>query len=94
MPKGRSSFKRSVMVLGCRTSITLEPQFYAALKAIAGERGLSFTALVNQIEEARINDGLSADGPTLSSALRVHALLYFQRRAQPQAKNRKPHLKD
>jgi predicted DNA-binding ribbon-helix-helix protein len=59
--------KRSITIAGHRTSISLEPQFWSALGALAQARGLSLAALVTGIDEAR--------GRTnLSSALRVEVL--------------------
>jgi predicted DNA-binding ribbon-helix-helix protein len=55
--------KRSVVVAGHRTSISLEEVFWIELKAIAQARGLSLNALVGQVDRGR-------DG-NLSSALRV-----------------------
>ena len=60
--------KRSFTLAGHRTSVALEPEFWAALAAIATARGLSLSALVAEIDAAR-----NADRP-LASALRVHAL--------------------
>lgn len=61
--------KRSVSLAGHRTSIALEPAFWAALEAAAAARGLSLVALIAELDAAR---------PTLNvplaSALRVYAL--------------------
>ncbi len=58
--------KRSFTIQGHRTSVALEPEFWAALDAAAAARGSTPTALVTQIDEAR-------DRP-LASALRVFLL--------------------
>jgi predicted DNA-binding ribbon-helix-helix protein len=59
--------KRSVLISGHATSISLEPMFWRALEAAAGERGCPVNALVAQIDAAR----LGADPPpNLTSALR------------------------
>jgi predicted DNA-binding ribbon-helix-helix protein len=58
--------KRSVLLAGHRTSISLEEPFWAALRAIAGRRGVSLNALVAEIDERRSGN--------LSSALRVFVL--------------------
>lgn len=60
--------KRSVLVSGHRTSVTLEPEFWEELAAIAARRGLSVNALVSEIDRAR------QPGENLSSSLRVHVL--------------------
>lgn len=61
--------KRSLMLSGHRTSVALEPEFWAALDAMAQRRNLSFAAFVASIDTAR------PPGRPLSSALRVAALL-------------------
>ena len=59
--------KRSVLIAGHATSISLEPVFWRALEAAAGERGLPLNALVAQIDAARLD---SDEPPNLTSALR------------------------
>ncbi|WP_135467567.1 ribbon-helix-helix domain-containing protein [Crenalkalicoccus roseus] len=61
--------KRSFALAGHRTSVALEPAFWAALEAAARARGLSLAALVAQVDAARTDAGLP-----LASALRVFAL--------------------
>ena len=59
--------KRSVIIAGHQTSISLEPMFWAALEAAASERGCPVNALVAEIDVAR----LDADRPpNLTSAIR------------------------
>jgi predicted DNA-binding ribbon-helix-helix protein len=59
--------KRSVLIAGHQTSISLEPAFWRALEAAAHERGCPVNALVAEIDAAR----LGADRvPNLTSALR------------------------
>ncbi|MBZ6380058.1 aryl-sulfate sulfotransferase [Pacificimonas flava] len=55
--------KRSLTIAGHRTSISLEPVFWDALKDAADERGQSLAGLVAEIDEARAT--------SLSSAIRV-----------------------
>ena len=62
--------KRSVTLAGHRTSLSLEPEFWAALKAAARAEGLSLNALIARIDRERSTN--------LSSAVRV----YLLRRAQ------------
>lgn len=71
--------KRSLTIAGHRTSIALEPEFWAALEELAAEQRLTVPLLVKQIDETR-------DGPNLSSALRVAVL----RRWRPETTARKP----
>jgi predicted DNA-binding ribbon-helix-helix protein len=61
--------KRSLSLAGHRTSIALEPEFWAALDQAAARRGIGLTALVAEIDAARPD----AARP-LASALRVFAL--------------------
>jgi predicted DNA-binding ribbon-helix-helix protein len=59
--------KRSVLIAGHQTSISLEPIFWRALEAAAGQRGCPVNALVAEIDAAR----LDADRPpNLTSAIR------------------------
>ena len=58
--------KRSVLVAGHRTSVSLEDAFWEVLKELADRRGLSLNQLVAEVDEGRLGN--------LSSALRVYAL--------------------
>ena len=58
--------KRSVLVAGHRTSVSLEEAFWEVLKELADRRGLSVNQLVAEVDERRSGN--------LSSALRVYAL--------------------
>jgi len=59
--------KRSVLIAGHQTSISLEPMFWSALDAAARERRCPLNALVAEIDAAR----LEADRPpNLTSAIR------------------------
>ena len=59
--------KRSVLIAGHQTSISLEPMFWGALEAAARERGVPVNALVAEIDEARLE---AARVPNLTSAIR------------------------
>ncbi|MEE3502302.1 ribbon-helix-helix domain-containing protein [Acidiphilium acidophilum] len=63
-----SLIKRSISLSGHRTSIALEPAFWAALEAAAARREVTLAAMVRTIDEARGAD------EALASALRVFAL--------------------
>ena len=65
--------KRSLQLAGHRTSIALEPEFWAVLEAMAQETGASLAALVLRIDAER-------DESPLASACRVAALRYARRR--------------
>lgn len=60
--------KRSVTIAGHETSISLEPIFWQALEAAAAARALPLSALIAQIDHARIG---AADPPNLASAIRT-----------------------
>jgi predicted DNA-binding ribbon-helix-helix protein len=61
------TWKRSVKIAGHRTSLSLEPQFWEALRQAAQERGLSVAALVAEIDDRR-------GAVNLSSAVRIYLL--------------------
>lgn len=67
--------KRSLSLAGHRTSLALEPEFWAVLDAAATRQGRSLAGLVAQIDESRAEDG-AAGG--LASACRLWALRYVQ----------------
>jgi predicted DNA-binding ribbon-helix-helix protein len=60
--------KRSVMIAGHATSISLEPTFWEALQAAAAAERLPLSALVARIDAERIS---ARDPPNLASAIRV-----------------------
>ena len=59
--------KRSVMIAGHRTSVSLEEPFWQALREIAAARGASVQALIGNIDAGRAEQNLS-------SAIRVFVL--------------------
>lgn len=65
--------KRSLSIAGHRTSIAIEPEFWAGLEAIARARQLPLAALVREIDEAR-------QAPNLSSAVRLAVLAWYRER--------------
>ena len=67
--------KCSVTIAGHRTSVALEPEFWAVLREEASRRDISFARLISAIDLAR------GERP-LASALRLHALAAVQGRAQ------------
>ncbi len=64
--------KRSVMIAGHSTSITLEPVFWEALKEAAEAEGVPVSALVARIDAARVE---ARDPPNLGSAIRTWLFL-------------------
>jgi predicted DNA-binding ribbon-helix-helix protein len=73
--------KRSITLHGHRTSFSVEDAFLDELKTIAARRGLSFAALVAEIDEARPLDS------NLSSALRLFVLHALKQADQPLPQN-------
>ena len=59
--------KRSVLIAGHQTSISLEPMFWRALEAAAKERGCAVNALVAEIDAERLD---ASRTPNLTSAIR------------------------
>ena len=66
--------KRSLTIVGHRTSIALEPEFWDALEAIAKEREISLPALIVEIDEQREN-------ANLSSSIRIAVLNWYRGRS-------------
>jgi predicted DNA-binding ribbon-helix-helix protein len=60
--------KRSFSLSGHRTSIALEPEFWAALQAIAAARQVLLLAVIAEVDGSRLPE------QPLASALRVFAL--------------------
>ena len=60
--------KRSIMIAGHATSISLEPVFWDALREAAAAEALPLNALVARIDAERVRRG---DPPNLASAIRV-----------------------
>jgi len=65
---GMGPIKRSMMIAGHSTSISLEPVFWDALRAAAEAEGLPLNALVARIDAERIEARAT---PNLASAMRV-----------------------
>jgi predicted DNA-binding ribbon-helix-helix protein len=59
--------KRSLTIAGHRTSLSLEPEFWEALRQAAAVRGVTPAALVSEIDQSR-------GSRNLSSAVRVWIL--------------------
>lgn len=60
--------KRSFTLSGHRTSVAVEPEFWAALGGIAEAEAIALSALVTRIDAKR------GENQPLASALRVFAL--------------------
>jgi predicted DNA-binding ribbon-helix-helix protein len=66
---------KTMRVGAIRTSLRLEPEFWAYLAEVARPRGLRLAALVNEVAEA------TPGRASLASALRVFALAHARRAA-------------
>lgn len=66
--------KRSVVIAGHKTSVSLEDQFWTVLKRIAGEQESTLSELVTYVDHMRVN----ANQANLSSALRLFVLEHCQ----------------
>jgi predicted DNA-binding ribbon-helix-helix protein len=66
--------KRSVVIAGHKTSISIEDAFWKALKQIAARRDMSVSETVAAIETGR-------QQANLSSAIRLFVLDYYQNRS-------------
>lgn len=64
--------KRSIVIAGHRTSVSLEDAFWQGLRQIARVQGISLSVLVGRIDVNRENDNLS-------SALRLFVFEHFRR---------------
>ena len=75
-----SVVKRSIVIDGHKTSVSLEDPFWTELKNIAHDRHVTLSDLVTKIEDTR-------EQSNLSSAIRLFVLHHFQERmdiAKPQ----------
>jgi predicted DNA-binding ribbon-helix-helix protein len=63
--------KRSIVVNGHKTSVSLEAEFWSALKVIAGTRLATLSDLVTAVDKQRQHSNLS-------SALRLFVLGFYQ----------------
>lgn len=64
--------KRSIVIAGHRTSVSLEQEFWEGLKMIAGEREVTLSKLVTSIDSDRQH-------VNLSSSLRLFVLNHYRR---------------
>ena len=69
--------KRSIVVAGHKTSVSLEEAFWNGMKEISGERSMTLSELVGEIDTKRQQGNLS-------SAIRLFVLDYL--RAAPRAR--------
>jgi predicted DNA-binding ribbon-helix-helix protein len=69
--------KRSVVVAGHKTSVSLEEEFWSGVKEIANLRKMNVAGVIAEIDANRKHGNLS-------SAIRLFVLEYFRARAQQQ----------
>ena len=67
--------KRSVVLAGHKTSVSLEEEFWTTLKEIAGDRHVTLSELVSGINKQRQHGNLS-------STLRLFVLDYYRGKAE------------
>jgi predicted DNA-binding ribbon-helix-helix protein len=72
--------KRSIVVDGHKTSVSLEEAFWSGMKEICGERGKTLSELVSEIDRNR-------QMGNLSSAIRLFVLEHFRNGAVPAPSN-------
>jgi predicted DNA-binding ribbon-helix-helix protein len=63
--------KRSIVIAGHKTSVSLEDAFWTGLKEIAGKRDLTLSDMVATIDQERRHGNLS-------SAIRLFVLDYYR----------------
>jgi predicted DNA-binding ribbon-helix-helix protein len=73
--------KRSIVIAGHKTSISLEDAFWKGLKEIAGKRSLSLSDLVTAIDSGRQNSNLS-------STIRLFVLDFYRDQVSHQQSER------
>jgi predicted DNA-binding ribbon-helix-helix protein len=66
--------KRSIVLAGHKTSVSLEDEFWIALKKVAGDRNVVLSELIGGINAQRQHGNLS-------SALRLFVLEYYRGKA-------------
>jgi predicted DNA-binding ribbon-helix-helix protein len=68
--------KHSLTLNGHRTSVSLEPEFWRAFRAIAATEGKPLNQLAAEIDALRSAQGAVERG--LASAIRVYVLAHYQ----------------
>jgi predicted DNA-binding ribbon-helix-helix protein len=77
--------KRSIVVGGHKTSVSLEEAFWCGMKEISQARGVTLSELVGEIDTNR-------EQGNLSSAIRLFVLDYFKSRAVGATAGSHPHI--
>jgi predicted DNA-binding ribbon-helix-helix protein len=76
--------KRSIVLGGHKTSVSLEEAFWIGMKEVAGQRSMTLSELVGEIDTNRHQSNLS-------SAIRLFVLDYFRSRAMGSTGGSQPH---
>ena len=76
--------KRSIVIGGHKTSVSLEEAFWTSMREIAEQRGMGLSKLVTTIDDSRRHGNLS-------SAIRLFVLDHFRSRALGPARESRPH---
>ncbi|MDR6304530.1 putative DNA-binding ribbon-helix-helix protein [Nitrobacter vulgaris] len=77
--------KRSIVVAGHKTSVSLEEAFWNGMKEISSHRDMTLSELVGEIDSNRQQGNLS-------SAIRLFVLDYFRSRATTSGSEHSPSL--
>ena len=70
-----SVVKRSVLIAGRKTSVSLEEPFWSVMREISDKRGVTLNHLVSAIDSDRQQNS------NLSSAIRLFVLDHYKKRA-------------
>ncbi|MCU0902793.1 MAG: ribbon-helix-helix domain-containing protein [Tabrizicola sp.] len=76
--------KHSLTLHGHRTSVSLEPEFWAAFRAIAADQGIPLNELAASIDDAREGEA------GLASAIRVFVLNHYRAATRSSSPARSP----
>jgi predicted DNA-binding ribbon-helix-helix protein len=80
VPRGKSLVrKRTIILDGHKSSVTLEDAFWTALTGIAAAQGITIDRLIATIDSERHE----RPHTNLSSAIRLFVLDYYRSRMQP-----------
>jgi predicted DNA-binding ribbon-helix-helix protein len=79
--------KRSIVIAGHKTSVSLEDAFWKGIKEIAMDRDLTLSEMVSAIDSGRAQSNLS-------SALRLFVLDHYRAQIGVEADGRTLHLSD
>jgi predicted DNA-binding ribbon-helix-helix protein len=70
--------KRSIVLDGLKTSVSLEDEFWTSLREIAANQGVPLGQMLNEVHQTRLSSNFS-------SALRLFVLQHFMQSANSNA---------